>query len=80
MIIKIIIKFTLIVLSCVSVALLWQEFINLLKDNLDAEGAMSLILLSIVIIPLYILFGYVLPVMIELYIITWFVLYKINRR
>lgn len=69
----------LIIISLVVTCMVWMEVINLIYDtfNVSARGAGYILILSLILTPFAVGLGIIL---FPLYLIIWFILFKINIR
>ena len=69
----------LIIISLVVTCMVWMEVINLIYDtfNVSERGSGYILILSLVLAPFVVGLGIIL---FPLYLIIWFILFKINTR
>lgn len=69
----------LIIISLVVTCMVWMEVINLIYDtfNVSERGAGYILILSLIVTPFVVGLGVIL---FPLYLIIWFILFKINTR
>ena len=69
----------LIIISLVITCMVWMEVINLIYDtfNVSERGSGYILILSLVLTPFVVGLGIIL---FPLYLIIWFILFKINTR
>lgn len=69
----------LIIISLVVTCMVWMELINLIYDtfNVSDRGSGYILILSLILMPFAVGLGVVL---FPLFIVIWFILFKINTR